>query len=99
MDQYLRDIDQLLWIERRFGITKTVGDNPTNIVIKNVEDDLVRLLLKYQKEIGIPGPLPKIRTWITKDKLNFTFFNKRNGRRVLLGDWLSLKGSSDEFEE
>lgn len=94
MMEDMNDIELILWIEKRFGITKTVGENPSSDRVESVENELVGLLSKYRQELRITSPLPKIRIWITNDKLNFTFFDRKSGNRIYLGDWLQNKGAS-----
>lgn len=85
------EIEKILWIEKRFGITKTIGDNPSNDKVEQTENELLGLLSKYREQLRITIPLPKIRTWLTDDKLNFMFFDRKSGKRILLGTWLSNK--------
>lgn len=99
MNQELRDmkdIEQIIWIERRFGITKTINGDLSTDAISNAEKELVSILLKYKGQLSIASPLPKIRIWPANGKLNFIFFDKRSGRRILLGDWLSNRGTAYE---
>jgi hypothetical protein len=85
------EIEKILWIEKRFGITKTIGDNPSNDKVEQTENELLGLLSKYREQLRITIPIPKIRTWLTDDKLNFMFFDRKSGKRILLGTWLSNK--------
>lgn len=86
----MSDVEYILWIEKRFGpLTKTVGNNPSNEDIKNVEIQITDLLYKYKNELKISIPIPKVRMWLKGDKINFLFFEKYSDRRILLGDWLS----------
>ena len=88
MREYMSDTEKLTWIEKRFGFTKTVGINPSNDKMEEVEKELLFILNKYKSELGITNPLPRIRIWLTNDKLNFEFFSRKNGHRILLGEWL-----------
>jgi hypothetical protein len=89
---YMNDIEYLTWIEKRFGpLTKTVGNNPSNESLREIEYGLIEILHKYKSELKISIPMPKIRMWMKGGKVNFMFFDKHNDRRVLLGDWLSNK--------
>lgn len=87
----MNDIEKILWIEKRFGITKTVGDNPSNDRVDAIDSELNSILSKYREQLKITMPLPRVRMWITNDKLNFLFFDKKSGKRILLGDWLANK--------
>lgn len=89
----MNDAERLVWIEKRFGITKSVGENPSNDQMNAVEAELVAILGKCREHYKLTTPIPKIRMWLTNDKLNFMFFDKRSGKRVLLGEWLSGKES------
>lgn len=87
----MNEIDQILWIELRFGMTKVIGSNPTNEKVESIENELVSLLSRYKEEMKIPSQIPRIRMWITNDKMNFMFFDRKTGKRILLGEWLSNK--------
>lgn len=88
----MNDVELLTWIEKRFGLMKSLGANPSNDVVGAVETELVSILNKYKTELNIASPLPRIKMWITDNKVNFMFFDKKSGKRILLGDWLSNKG-------
>lgn len=89
MNEDMSDIEKLLWIELRFGITKTVGSNPTNEKMEQIENELLSILSKHKSDLKITNPLPRVRMWLTNDKLNFMFFDRKTGRRILLGNWLA----------
>lgn len=91
MTEDMNDIEKILWIEKRFGITKTIGKNPSNEKVEATETELLGLLNKYRDELHISNPLPRVRMWLTNDKLNFIFYDRKSGKRILLGDWLSNK--------
>lgn len=91
MTEDMNDIEKILWIEKRFGITKTIGENPSNEKVEATETELLGLLNKYRDELHISNPLPRVRMWLTNDKLNFIFYDRKSGKRILLGDWLSNK--------
>lgn len=90
------DVELLIWMELRFGLTKSVGSNPSNDQIQSIELELVSILNKYKTQLNIVSQLPRIKMWISNDKVNFMFFDKKSGKRVLLGEWLSNK---EEFYE
>ena len=96
MNEDMNDIEKLLWIEKRFGITKTVGDNPSNDKVEQTENELMGILSKYREQLRISNPLPRVRMWLTNDKLNFLFYDRKTGKRVLLGDWLANKETEYE---
>lgn len=87
----MNDIEKILWIEKRFGITKTIGENPSNDKVEATENELVSILNRYREQLKITMPLPRVRMWLTNDKLNFLFFDRKSGKRILLGDWLANK--------
>jgi hypothetical protein len=87
----LDDIEKLLYIERRFGITKTLKESPTNDRVMAAERELVSILKKYSEQLNLTIPMPKVRTILTDNQIKFTFFDKNNGKRILLGNWLSNK--------
>jgi len=87
----MNDIEKILWIEKRFGITKTVGDNLSNEKAEEIEKQLTNLLSRYREELKITTPLPRVRMWLNNNKMNFMFFDRKSGRRILLGNWLANK--------
>lgn len=91
MKNYTYDIEKLIWIEKRFGITKTIGEAPSTEKMEVIENELLALLSKYREQLKITHPLPKVRMWATHDKLNFLFYSRNTGKRIFLGDWLSNK--------
>ena len=91
MKEYNHDIEKLVWIEKRFGITKTLKDSTSNEKMESIENELSALLSKYREQLKISYPLPRVRMWVTNDKLNFLFFSRASGKRILLGDWLANK--------
>lgn len=91
MMEDMNDIEKILWIEKRFGITKTIGENPSNDKVEATENELISILSRYREELNITNPLPRVRMWLTNDKLNFLFFDRKSGKRILLGDWLANK--------
>lgn len=96
MTEDMNDIEKILWIEKRFGITKTIGENPSNDKVEATENELLGLLNKYREELHISNPLPRVRMWLTNDKLNFLFYDRKSGKRILLGDWLANKDTPYE---
>jgi len=87
----MSDIEKILWMEKRFGIMKTIGDHPSSDKVESIESELVGLLSKYREELKITMPLPRIRTWLAADKMNFMFYDRKSGKRILLGNWLANK--------
>ena len=85
------DIERIRWIELRFGITKTVNYGLSNDKVQSIEGELFSMLGRYKESLNIKNAVPKVRIWITNNKLNFLFFDRKTGKRVLLGDWLSNK--------
>jgi hypothetical protein len=88
-------IEKLLWMEKRFGpLQKTIQGGYSMDKADQIQHELNALLSKYQKQLNISSPVPRIRIWTTDDKLNFLFFDKNTGKRILLGAWLSGKETS-----
>lgn len=85
----MSDIEKILWIELRHGITKTIGANPSNEKVESTENELMSLLNKYREQLKIAMPVPRVRMWLNNDKLNFMFFDRKSGKRILLGSWLA----------
>mgnify|MGYP001558577695 CR=1 FL=1 len=88
----INEIDALIAIEENFGLSKFIGDYPSNELVDNVENQLVVMLSKYKNMLKIDNPVPKIIVNIRGKHLRFTFFDKNTGKRVLLGQWLENKG-------
>lgn len=65
--------------------------------VENVRSTFVGLLQRYKSELGIKSPIPFIRTWVEEDKVNFLFFDKNSGKRILLGEW--LEGNESPYEQ
>jgi hypothetical protein len=71
-------------------LTKKLPVYSTDAIDK-LEAELVNMLQKYKSQMSVRSPLPKIRMWIQDNKVNFLFFDKATGRRVILGEWLQNK--------
>lgn len=87
----MSDLELITWIEKRFGLTKRIDGTVSADKIESVESELLGILNKYKTQFGISSPIPKISMRIINDKISFMFFDKRSGKRVLLGDWLANK--------
>lgn len=86
------DLEILLWMEKRYGpLSKTIPDGYSMDKVDQIEKQLVTLLQKYKEQLKLNSPMPRIRMWTTENKVNFLFFDKETGKRVLLGEWLSGK--------
>lgn len=86
------DIEVLIWMEKRFGpLQKTIPGGFSMDKADQAQHELAQLLARYQKQLNLTAPIPRIRVWTTDDKLNFLFFDKNTGKRILLGSWLSGK--------
>ncbi len=97
MNDFSDDIDELTRMEKRFGpLQKTISGGYSMDKADAIQKQLSELLTKYKKQLNLTIPVPKIRVWTTDDKLNFLFFDKDTGKRVLLGIWLS--GKETHFE-
>lgn len=86
--EYMSEAQVVEWSEKRFGFVKTVKPNPSNDELQSIESQLNNLLHKARQRYGITAPVPRVRMWLTNDKLNFIFFDKLSGKRILLGKWL-----------
>ena len=92
MNDDMDEIEVLIWMEKRFGpLQKTIEGGYNMDKADQAQRDLTTMLQKYQKQLGLTAPIPRIRVWTTEDKLNFLFFDKNTGKRILLGSWLSGK--------
>lgn len=96
MNEYMNDIELITWMEKRFGTLSKTIPNFTMDKADRVKVELVSLLQKYKSELNIRNPIPYIRSWSEADKVNFLFFDKLSGKRVLLGEWLEGKESPYE---
>ena len=97
MFEDMDEFEILVWMEKRFGpLQKTIKGGFNMDKADAIQSELSALLHRYQKQLAIKEPIPRIRVWTTDDKLNFLFFDKATGKRVLLGLWLSGKESYHE---
>lgn len=96
MNEDMSDSELLVWMELRFGITKTVGPNPTNDRISAVESELMDILTRCRETKKLQSPVPRVRMWVHHDKLHFMFFDRKTGKRILLGNWIDGR---DEYYE
>lgn len=92
MKEYSEDIELLTRMERRFGpLSKTFSGGYSMSKIDTIKAEFMNLLQKYKSELEIRSPIPYIRMWTSEDKVNFLFFDKNTGKRILLGEWLEGK--------
>lgn len=92
MYEDMTEIEILLYIEKRFGcLSKSVQSTNGTVRIEAIDGELRELLNKYKNELNLPSPIPRVRSWVAEDRVNFLFFDKITGKRILLGDWLSGK--------
>lgn len=91
MNEEMTDIDLLVWTEKRFGMTKTFKSNPSNEQVSEITDELIRILNKTKRDLGIESPIPLVRLWVMNTQVKFSFFDRKTGLRVLLGEWLTGK--------
>lgn len=82
------EIDALTRIEKNYGPLTKKLDKFSVDAIDKIEKELLEILQKYKSELRINKPLPKIRMWLQDNKVNFLFFDKTSGRRIILGEWL-----------
>ncbi len=94
----LTDFEYIIWMEKRFGpLQKTIPKNVPIDKVSLLEQELISILVKYKGDLNIRAPIPKVRMWTSVDnKVNFLFFDKRSGKRVLLGKWLA---NEEEYYE
>ena len=102
MFEDMTDIEVLTRMEKNYGpLTKKVEVFTTDIIDK-LESELVQLLHKYKSQLQIRAPIPRIRMWVEDDDnnklvtINFLFFDKATGRRVILGEWFENKSGYHE---
>ena len=90
MFEDMDEIEAILYMELRFGpLCKSIPGGWGIDKVDVLDKELVTLLQKYKSEKGIRNPIPRIRSWVSENKLNFLFFDKETGKRILLGEWLS----------
>lgn len=92
MFEDMNEIEILTRMEKNYGplSKKIVGEYTTDMIDK-LEVELVQLLQKYKSQLNVKNPIPRIRMWIKENKVQFLFFDKATGKRVILGEWLSNK--------
>lgn len=87
----MNDIEILTRMEKNYGpLTRKLSVFTTD-AIDRLETELVQILQKYKQQLNVRTPIPRIRMWITDNKVNFLFFDKATGKRVILGEWLENK--------
>lgn len=87
----MSDLEILTRMEKNYGpLTKKLGVYTTDVIDK-LEAELVQMLQKYKAQMNVRSPIPRIRMWIQDNKVNFLFFDKSTGKRVILGEWLENK--------
>jgi hypothetical protein len=98
MIEDMDEIEILIWMEKRFGpLQKTLVGGYSMDKADAAQSELFSLLHRHHKQLNLQNPMPKIRAWRAHDdKLNFLFFDKYTGKRILLGDWLTGKETFDE---
>lgn len=85
------DIEILTRMEKNHGPLTKKLTNFTTDSLDRISDELVQILQKYRTKFNLKSPIPKIRMWIQDDRVNFLFFDKATGKRVILGEWLENK--------
>ena len=91
MFEDMNDIEVLTRMEKNYGpLTKTLAVFSTDAIDK-LETELVQLLQKYKAQHNVRQPIPRIRMWCEDNTVNFLFFDKATGKRVILGEWLENK--------
>lgn len=91
MFEDMNDIEILTRMEKNYGpLTKKLAVFTTDAIDK-LEAELLLLLQKYKAQMNVRTPIPRIRMWIQDDTVNFLFFDKATGKRVILGEWLENK--------
>jgi hypothetical protein len=91
MFEDMSDIEILTRMEKNYGpLTKRLSAFNTDVIDK-LEGELLQILHKYKAQMGVRAPVPRIRMWIQDNKVNFLFFDKATGKRIILGEWLENK--------
>lgn len=91
MFEDMNDLEILTRMEKNYGpLTKKLAVFSTDAIDK-LEGELMQLLHKYKAQMGVRAPIPRIRMWIQDNTVNFLFFDKATGKRVILGEWLENK--------
>ena len=97
MFEDLDEIELLLQMEKRFGpLCKTIPGGWHIDKVEAIDKELVSMLQKYRQQLCLQSPVPRIRSWVTENKVNFLFFDKETGKRILLADWLAGKDGTYE---
>jgi hypothetical protein len=91
MFEDMSDIEILTRMEKNYGpLTKRLLVFTTDSVDR-LETELIQLLHKYKSQFNVRSPIPRIRMWVEDDIVNFLFFDKATGKRVILGEWFENK--------
>lgn len=93
MFEDMSELEALLYMEKRFGpLSKSIPGEWSIDKVEAIDRELVALLNKFRADHQIASPLPRIRSWVEDNKkVNFLFFSKDTGKRILLADWLMGK--------
>lgn len=90
MFEDMNEIEILTRMEKNYGPLKKRMNGPYSVdMVDKIEGELLSMLIKYRHSLGIHNPIPRIRMWIEENRINFLFFDRGTGRRILLGNWLS----------
>lgn len=94
----MTELEFLEWAEARHGPLKKTIKGGFNVgKIDAVQNELASILSKYKSHLNIKTPAPRIRAWATDNTVNFIFFDRITGRKILLAAWLSGKESYYEY--
>ena len=91
MFEDMNDLEILTRMEKNYGPLSKKLTNFTTDTIDKLESELVQLLQRMKSQMDVRAPIPRIRMWIQDNKVNFLFFDKATGKRVILGEWLQNK--------
>jgi hypothetical protein len=91
MFEDMNDIEILTRMEKNYGPLSKKLKVFTTDAIDKLEGELLQLLHKYKTQMNVRQPIPRIRMWIQDNTVNFLFFDKATGKRVILGEWLENK--------
>lgn len=90
MFEDMSDLEILIRMEKNYGpLTKRLPAVYTTDAIDKMESELMSMLQRYKNERSISTPVPRVRMWIQNNVVNFLFFDRATGKRVILGEWLA----------
>lgn len=92
----MSEAEALVYIELKIGLSKTFSGKWDVNKVDEIEKSFQALLHQYKRELSLKVPIPRVRSWVTENKVNFILFDRTTGNRILLGDWMRERNTVHE---